>query len=590
MKLKEFNKFVFDVEVYKYDFHVNFKTVGKKEFFRFHNDNEGIKKFIVEKIGNSIFFGFNNHYYDNWILSAILDGKKPEQIFKLSQRIIVDQVKPWSIGLKNLKILSMDLMSENINNMYLSLKEAEANMGLKIVEGSVDFKIDRKLTKEELKESFDYCDYDLIATEKLLNYRIDWINAKFTLVEMNDWDPHFIKKTNAQLTAKALGVDFDDPEFDKNLTIEKYEKPLDLNLGRYDFLMSKYLSPLKVEELVFETEIGKLVTQFGTGGLHSAIPNYTWAQNSKYKMFNIDVVSYYPFIIINKNLLSRNVKDVNRYVDIVNKRVFYKNNGRKNEALALKKCIVTAYGAMNNQWNPLYDPEKAIGVSITGQLYLVDLIDKLENFGELIQANTDGIIFKIKTENEKILLEKLNEWEKRTSFKLEVEEIKLLIQKDVNNYFIKKTNNKIKVKGGYLKAAHDDWDQFSKNNLRILDLALYEYFKNGTSPRSFIITHTEPLDFQLVAKSSKLFDGLIYQNKNIGRIARVFATNKKLGGIYKDKKGSHHKIPDSPKNCYIFNGDIKDFNWIDADIDYDFYIEKVEKRIKDFLKIDRVVF
>ena len=63
---------------------------------------------------------------------------------------------------------------------------------------------------------------------------------------------------------------------------------------------------------------------------------------------------------------------------------------------------------MKNKFNDLYDPKNANQICITGQLLLLDLIEKLETVKsfELIQSNTDGIILRYNKKDEKFLANK----------------------------------------------------------------------------------------------------------------------------------------------------------------------------------------
>ena len=86
----------------------------------------------------------------------------------------------------------------------------------------------------------------------------------------------------------------------------------------------------------------------------------------------------------------------------------------------------------------MFDERRANEICINCQLFLTDLLEKLEQSNldlELIQANTDGIIVLLKNKSEFERYKDIcHEWEERTGFKLEHDLIKNIVQKDVNNY------------------------------------------------------------------------------------------------------------------------------------------------------------
>ena len=45
----------------------------------------------------------------------------------------------------------------------------------------------------------------------------------------------------------------------------------------------------------------------------------------------------------------------------------------------------TTYGTMNDEHNPMLDPNSANSVCINGQLLLLDLVEKVEHLGEIVQ-------------------------------------------------------------------------------------------------------------------------------------------------------------------------------------------------------------
>ena len=88
-----------------------------------------------------------------------------------------------------------------------------------------------------------------------------------------------------------------------------------------------------------------------------------------------------------------------------------------------------------------------------GQLFMLDLLDKIENhFGdevECLMVNTDGTLFQLKNENQLEEFEEIiREWESRSRYVMERDDVLSVVMKDVNNYVMKmNVNGKVKIKG-----------------------------------------------------------------------------------------------------------------------------------------------
>ena len=102
---------------------------------------------------------------------------------------IIGGGEPWAfpfVQYKKKPFYSFDLR-DDIADPGISLKAIEGNLKLPIVESSVPFDIDRKLTLEELEEVIRYCKYDVDSTVELYKARKeDYIDAKALVAEMYD--------------------------------------------------------------------------------------------------------------------------------------------------------------------------------------------------------------------------------------------------------------------------------------------------------------------------------------------------------------------------------------------------------------------
>ena len=102
---------------------------------------------------------------------------------------------------------------------------------------------------------------------------------------------------------------------------------------------------------------------------------------------------------------------------------------------------------------------------------MLDLIEKLETYCDIIQTNTDGVLIKLrKYEDYELIDDICYQWEQRTMLQLEFEEYAKVFQGDVNNYIVVDHEGNYKSKGAYVKKlSRIDYD------LPIINKALINY-------------------------------------------------------------------------------------------------------------------
>jgi hypothetical protein len=201
---------------------------------------------------------------------------------------------------------------------------------------------------------------------------------------------------------------------------------------------------------------------------------------------------------------------------------------------------------------------------------------------ELIQSNTDGLIVKVLSEDFELLKSVCAEWETRTQFNLDVEDIIEIWQKDVNNYvftYYDKGEFKIERKGGYVKPTNE-----LDNDLPIVSRAVVDYMVYGVPVEKTVMESNSLIDFQKIVKTSSKYksawhNGAFLQNK----VNRVFASRFNEGYIGKIKEGSEtiEKFANTPENCFIDNSDITG-KGCPVKLDRNYYIELAKKRLIDF--------
>ncbi|MEL7609521.1 MAG: DNA polymerase elongation subunit (family B) [Bacillota bacterium] len=583
------NFFIYDIEVFSHDWIVIFHSLETGEKTVFHNDNFALADFI-DGLNTPAVGGYNSKNYDQGILKAIYHGASNSTVKELNDFIIAGN-DWWNyswLSHKSAPWINFDLMDDLGTQVHLRLKEIEGNLGMSIEESSVSFDIGRPLTEDELEEVVKYCAHDVDATVRLFEERKDYLESKVTLGAMKGLSAtESLRLTNAKLTGAYLDARFYDRgderiyDFPDNLELEKYEEVRKF-FSRID---PTYKSQLEIM-------IADVPHTVAWGGLHGARPCYAETRSERRKVVHIDVTSYYPSLMIVNGYLSRSAPDPDEYRLVYEKRLAAKKSGDKATADALKLVLNTTYGAMKNPYNALYDPRMANAVCISGQLYLIDLIEKLETIDTflLIQSNTDGLIVSYDADVEPEVKAAVAAWEARTGFKMGFDEVEKIIQKDVNNYVLRDLKGKIDVKGAYV--SNYDGGDFKNKSLVVVSKAVVAALLDEVPVQKTIEDCAEPWQFQMIAKAGSSYDKVVWlwaqAEKPVQTVNRVYASHRELHGtIYKvklEKEGSkarRDKIANLPDHCFIDN---RNEAGIEA-IDKSFYVALAQKRVNDYLGI-----
>jgi hypothetical protein len=295
----------------------------------------------------------------------------------------------------------------------------------------------------------------------------------------------------------------------------------------------------------------------------------------------------YPSIIIEYGYMSRAVRDVEKYREIRDTRLEYKKAKNPMQA-PLKIVLNSCYGTFKDQYNPLYDPRQSNNVCITGQLLLLDLIEKLEPYVQIIQSNTDGIFMLLQREEDIDIVKNVAaEWEARTRLTLEWDRYTKIVQKDVNNFIMVAEDGSYKSKGAYLKELSP-----IDSDLLISNKALIEYFVHGTPIEETVRGSRNLSDFQKIVKVTSLYSHALLGDQRLKeKVLRVFAsTDENAPGVSKvkivDGEEKIEKIANTPEHCFLYNDDINGVG-VPINLDLDYYINLVNMRLNDFYSSER---
>ena len=609
--------YIFDCEVFAYDWLFDFKDVVTGEHISIWNDNDAVIAFMER---DPFLGGFNNKHYDNFILKAVMCGFTPEEVKKVNDLIIQEELSGWDIpSLKEYRVFfdSFDLRDDCQDG--ISLKAIEAHLGIPIEETGVDFNIDRPLTESERRRTEYYCRYDVDATEILWKLRQGYLDNKVAVgAKRGLTDRKAMYMTNAKLTSVYLQAEKPEKPWtdernyrypDKLLRqyipqeiFDFFDRLHDPNVPDIDLFGGYDQYGRKIKGASIEFRIGDCVCTIAYGGIHGAIPNYVEVATENRSIRNKDVGSYYPHLMTiplsagqQYGFCSRNIPSPQIFVDMLEERMKAKKAGDKKTANALKLVANTSYGAMLNgkngiSYNDLYDPLMGRSVCITGQLLLLELSMHLVAECptlKIIQLNTDGIMVSFDKSDEAKWQEITQEWQDRTGFELEEDLIKMICQKDVNNYVEVPFEGDPKIKGGVLVRGIAPAGAFNiNNNACVVAKAVKDYLAYGIPVEDTIMSCDRLLDFQLVAKAGSKYGDALHevdgQMEVVQKVNRVYATeDHRCGTLYKIHLGTGNpvKIAGLPAKCVVDND-----NHLTIDVvDRDWYIRLARRYVRDFL-------
>lgn len=597
----------YDYEVFKHNWLVVFIDPINDVKTVIVDDVVALQQFH-EKHKEHIYVGFNSRHYDQYIHKAILLGFDP---YEVSQFIIAKKRKGWEYSnlFNKVKMYNYDVYKGMTDN---GLKTLEAFMGNDIEETSVPFDIDRPLTQTEITETIKYCTHDVEQLIQVFLERQDDFNTHLAMINEFGLSLDYINKTTAQLIAVILGsvkTDYND-EWDIFL-------PDTLRLKKYWYIAEWLKNNRSLDS--YNVNVAGVPHIFGDGGIHGAIPKFKYVCKNDEIIIFCDATSLYPFIMILYDLLSRSVKDKEKFKHIVNMNVELKK--LKDPRRPIYKLICnTAYGCSGDKYNPMYDPRNRRLVCIFGQVLLLDLLEKLEVVPSIkfFNNNTDGLGFIIKRKDFDLVDDIVYEFEQRTGLSFEFEFFKKIYQKDVNNYiavpygelYDEKGNPRWKSKGGYVK-------KLSKldNDLPIVNEALNNYMVKDIPIEETIYNCTDLLKFQKVYKLTSNYDYVKHNGqKLLNKSYRVFASNDTNDtAIYKCKEVAPEKMtygsstgydvdrlvnePDeylyangekcdkfaeTPTHAFILNSDINKAP-IPRKLNKQWYVDLAYKRLEQFI-------
>ena len=286
--------------------------------------------------------------------------------------------------------------------------------------------------------------------------------------------------------------------------------------------------------------------------------------------------------------------------------------------IGYKTVLLACWGGAGQEYSDFYDPHMAELIPITGEIFLIDLLEKLDTYVQAINVNTDGFaVVPLNWNDYDKIINIVTEWESRTGFTIKKEIKYNLWQRDVNTYICTDENGVLEYHGDDFKNINYDDDAFSKeaifNNREasIIAKGIANFLLNGIMPEETVEKNKRDLRlFQYVGKPATYdyltLDTTTYEkNANnklieintvedrVPSLVRLFAkpiiykdNTIEISTIRKHKANKADKIASLPDSIFIYNESIIDDNNIDLlinKIDYEYYINRIYKKLSKFL-------
>jgi hypothetical protein len=523
------HKLIFDIECYGNYLLIAFISVEiRKVTYLELSDDAWLDcrklRWIFE---NFCVVGFNSNIYDIYIAAMAVNGCSTAMMKSATTAIIVYNERGWDIlrhyKLKKLDCDHIDLVE--VAPLFASLKIYGGRMHSQRMQ-DLPFHPDTVLSEPQRAIVRWYCVNDLRTTLELHNKVIKELVLREEMSK--EYGVDLRSKSDAQIAEAVIAHEMEiihgcrsyPPKIDPG-TVYRYRAPAFLQYAtplmqdvlntvcNVDFVVSEYGNiglPQVLKDL--SIRMNQSVYKMGIGGLHSTEKSAAHFAGPNVILKDVDVTSYYPFIILNLGLYPLHLGPafLTVFRTLVERRVVAKRAGNKTVADSLKIVVNGTFGKLGSMFSILYSPDLLIQVTLTGQLSLLLLIERLE-LAEIpvVSANTDGIVIKCPKSKEAVMDAIVNQWKIDTGFETEETLYKALFSRDVNNYIAVKDpstwkekdilEDRVKTKGvfaasGLSKNPQNEICVEAIKQLLINDRPIQETIRQCTDITKFVNVRT----------------------------------------------------------------------------------------------------
>lgn len=626
MVIKNKTVVVYDIEIFPNCFHCCCKDTQSNEYKKFEiserkNQLFELVEFFKSSCKTVLFCGYNNHHYDDVIINYIIDMYEKlkyrtyletcTSLFNLSNYIVNleegadNKAKRWKYAnyFQSMDILTMLFSSK----MRVGLKEMQVTMRYhNVQEYEGDF--NKPLHVSQIDDMIKYNINDVDSTTELLNklskdvelrlfiqeeYEIDCLSMDKTKIGEKILEKKYCDATNMtvyDLKGMSSPMDYI-PLKDVILPFIKYKNPM----------LQDVLEEMK-KQVVYSKErkgyekklvLSNVVYSIGVGGIHSLNKPRIFRPKDDEFIGHSDVASMYPSFIIKYKWIPRHLGEIFWlvYSQIYAERIQAKHSGQHLKNDVLKYALNAVTGKMQQEVSWMYDPFTVFKIRINGQLVLLMLVDRLLELGcEIVQVNTDGVMYIAKKANRDRIQEAIADVERITQLTFESNNYEAFYQYAVNDYF--------GVEEGYSQS--NDPKLIEKKGMFITEpilgkglapviipKAVINYFLTGEPVREFILRQTDINDFLMCQRANKKFK-VLYGTIPVQRINRYYASTNGYFLFKVDENGKSENM--LTKSGVTILNKMDDQPIENRHINYQYYISEAAKIVNDLTCVQLELF
>lgn len=628
MVINNLNVTVYDIEIFPNCFHCSCRDTETNDLYTFEiskrkNQLTELVDFFYYKNNNRMFCGYNNKHYDDVVINYIIDyynklsqvswARVCQSLFGLSTTIVeaeegsIEKFKRWKYAnyFESMDLLTMQFSSK----LRVGLKEMQVTMHYPNVQ-EYDGDFNAPIAPEDMDEMIGYNINDVDSTVELLNRLKKDIALRSFIQEeygINAYSMDSVKFGETLLAKKyceATGI--------SKKELEQMRSPMDyIPLKDVILPFIKYKNP-KLQavledmkgQVVYSKERKGYEKQFvlsntrysiGVGGIHSINTPRVYVPGENEFIGHADVASMYPSFIVQYKWIPRHLGEEfwQVYSDIYHERIEAKHSGQKLKSDALKLTLNSVTGKMQQETSWMYDPFSVFKIRINGQLVLLMIVDRLLELGcEIIQVNTDGVMYVANKDLSNAIGEAIREVEDITKLSFEADRYEAFYQYAVNDYF--------GVVEGWSKSHDPKLIErkgmfITENRLGkgmapvIIPKAVINYFLTREPVDAFIKRQTDIKDFLMTQRVDKKFK-LVHGDKPVQRINRYYAsTNGPY--LFKQDKDDVDKVTNMlTKSGVTILNKFDDLPIESRKINYRYYISEAKKVIAGFTEQELSLF
>jgi hypothetical protein len=462
-----------------------------------------------------------------------------------------------------------------------------------------------EVTADQIPEIIKYCWNDVKSTKQIMMLSKSNIDLRGKLTEEYGIDlysasePRISKELFLHFLSQKTGI----KKYDLRQMRTKRDKIVvkDIILPYIKFKTAPFQNLLKkFQEVVIFTGETKggfkysvrykgLQTDYGLGGIHGARSSKVYTAEDDMVIMTSDVTSFYPNLAIRNKWAPAHLPQ-KAFYDLYE--WFFEERKKIPKAdpknYVYKIILNSTYGLSNDANSFLYDPEFTMKITINGQLSLTMLYEMIcEEIPDSIplMQNTDGLETIIPREYVDKYMEICKRWEDITNLQLEHDTYSKIILGDVNNYIAITEKGKTKCKGRFEFA---DLALHKNKSFSIIAQGVYNYFVNGIKPEKFIKESLNIFDFcgGVKIKGDWSFHkhevvDQEYHTEKLQQTIRYFISNTGVKVIKKNNTDNREIQIEAGRwlQTLLINYEEKPFS--DYDINYDYYLAKINKEILD---------